>query len=194
MATAIVTATIAGTGCQTQMTKPSGFLSTYSNLAKVNDSTWRYVNEQQLAACESFYIAPIQVLVNEYSGTTLTPEQKQQAAAQFRQVIDRKLLGHYRVVDQPGPDTGVLRAAITTAYKVGTSLGLGLEGEIINPKTGKQIAAVRTYQVGAPTGGGPMASEALDVSFIWWDRPDATMIMEQWADRLLEALNKAHRK
>jgi hypothetical protein len=182
----------AWTGCQTQMTQPSGFLSSYSGLTKVNNSTWRYVNRKQLAACNTFTLAPIEVLVTEYSGTTLTPQQKQQAAARFREIIVKTLADHYQVVDTPTAGTGEIRAAITTAYKVNRSLGLGLEGEILDPRNQQQIAAVRTYEVGAPSLGGPIMSDAYDVSNIWWDRPDANMIMEQWAKRLLKAIDEAH--
>lgn len=189
---AALLATLLWTGCQNTMTQPSGFLSNYSQLTKVNGSTWRYVDARLLAACNTFTIAPIEVLVTEYSGTTLTAEQKQQAAARFRAILVKTLAGRYPVADAPTATSGEIRAAITTAYKVGNSLGLGLEGEILTSPNRQRAAAVRTSQVGPPEMGGPILADTFNVSFLWWDRPDANMIMEQWAKRLLEAIEKTH--
>ena len=43
--------------------KRSGFLYNYSNLQKVDDTTWRYVNTNRLALYSKFVIAPVKITV-----------------------------------------------------------------------------------------------------------------------------------
>ena len=186
---ALALATALGGGCA--MPKTSGFLSNYSRLTKVDDSTWRYVDTARLATYDNYMIAPVKVLVTSYNSTPLTPEQQQQAADRFRSIITKALTGQCELVDKPSGKTAEIRAAITAAYPVGASLTLGLEGEIIDPVSGQQLAAVMKYQAGAPhiQGGPPDLSNNL-YGGGWWNQHSAVWIMEQWADELRKAVQK----
>jgi hypothetical protein len=178
-----------GGGCA--MPKPSGYLSNYSRLVKVNDSTWRYVDTARLATYDKYMISPVKVLVKSYESAPLTPAQQEQAANRFREIITKALAGQCELVDKPSGKTAEIRAAITAAYPVGPSLTLGLEGEIIDAASGEQLAAVKKYQAGPPhiEGGPPDLSDDVRGGG-WWNQHSAVWIMEQWADELRKAIGK----
>jgi hypothetical protein len=183
--------TLAGAGCQSTP-KPSGFLSSYQHLTKLNDSTWRYVDSARLGACERFHLGAVEVLVTQYQGAALTPEERQKAAERFRQMLVKGLSGHCQLVDQPGPGIAEIRAAITAAYPVGPSFALGLESEIMDG-SGQQVAALREFQAGSaqPTGGPPSLDAELNRWF--WDRVSATTTMEEFAGQLRMLIENARK-
>ncbi|MCX6892337.1 MAG: DUF3313 family protein [Verrucomicrobiota bacterium] len=178
-----------GSGCA--MPKPSGFLGNYSRLAKVNDSTWRYVDKPCLATYDKYMIASVKVLVKSYNSTPLSASEQEQAASRFRTIIAKALAGHCELVDKPSGKTAEIRAAITVAYPVGSSLALGLEGEIVDAYSGQQLAAVMKYQAGAPQleiGTSDLSNNVLGGG--WWNQHSAVWIMEEWANQLRKAMDK----
>src|ERR1035438_9804256 len=157
-----------GGGCA--MPKPSGYLSNYSHLVKVDDSTWRYVDTARLTTYDKYIVSPVKVVVKAYESTPLTPAQQEQAANRFREIITKALAGQCELVDKPSGKTAEIRAAITAAFPVGTSLTLGLEGEIVDSVSGQQLAAVKKYQSAPPQAlGGPpdLANDVLGSG--WWN-------------------------
>jgi len=182
------------TGCA--MPKPSGFLGNYSQLKRVNDSTWRYMDKARLATYDKYMISSVKVLVKSYDGTPLTPEQQEQAATRFRGIIVKALAGECQLVDKPSGKTAEIRAAITQAFPIGPSLTMGCEGEIIDAYSGQQLAAVVTYQAGPPQfqGGPPSLSDSAMPGGGWWNVHSAVWIMEDWADRLRKTMKEAHEK
>ncbi len=174
------------------MPKPSGFLTTYTNLVRYNDSTWRYANAPQLATYDRFVISSVKVLVKKYDGDYLPPGEQEQASNRLREIIEKKMSPHWQLLSKPSGHTADIRAAITSMYPVGSSLTLGMEGEIVDAYSGKQLAAVMTFQVGAPD---VMYGEpTLDFNNVlaggWWNTESAVWIMEQWADEFVKALEK----
>jgi hypothetical protein len=191
LATALTVAL--GAGCA--MPKPSGFLGNYSHLQRVNDVTWRYANTTNLATYNKYMISSVKVLVKSYDGTPLTAQQQEAAANRFRGIITKALAGECELVDKPAGKTAEIRAAITTAFPVGPSLTLGLEGEIIDAYSGEQLAAVKTYQAGAPqVERGPPSLSDNALGGGWWNLHSAVWIMEEWADRLRKAIGESHEK
>lgn len=182
-----------GAGCA--MPKPSGFLGNYSRLTRANDSTWRYVDRADLGTYDKYMIGSVKVLVKSYNGTPLTPDQQEKAANRFREIIAKALAGECQLVDKPSGKTAEIRAAITTAYPVGPSLTMGCEGEIVDAYSDQQLAAVVTYQAGPPQieGGPPSLSDSA-LGGGWWNLRSAVWIMEDWGDRLREAIREAHAK
>lgn len=196
-ATAALVAVLWG-GCQTPAPSPSGFLSDYSHLQQVDDSTWRYVDGSRLAACSKFTVSPVSVIVKDYWGTTLTPDQKDRIAATFRQKIINALSGRYKVVSAPGPDTADVRVAITRAYRVGNSLALGVEAEIVAPDSHQQLMAVRGVRIGPPDVSVQMGyrnpADPGRYMAPWWNWPSAVELMDRWADQLLKTIEAAHNR
>ena len=182
-----------GAGCA--MPKPSGFLGNYSHLKRVNDATWRYADAARLATYNKYMISSVKVLVKSYDGTALTPDQQEQAANRFREIILKALTRECQLVERPSGKTAEVRAAITAAYPVGPSLTMGLEGEIIDAYSGQQLAAVMTYQSGPPQfEGGPPSLSDTALGGGWWNVHSAVWIMEDWADRLRKAIRESHDK
>lgn len=185
-------AALVGAGCQSVAPKTSGFLSSDRNLVKVNDSTWRYVDAGRLAAYDTFTISAVKVLVKDYDGAPLTPEQQQQAGERFHQALVKALTGHCQLVQQPAANAAEIRVAITAAYPVGPSFALGLEGEILGA-AGQQLAALREFQAGNPQPtGGPLSLDT-EQSRRFWDRLSATSTMERFANQMREIIETSHK-
>jgi hypothetical protein len=188
---------IASAGCKTAAPTPSGFLSSYSNLQKVDSSTWRYVDTSRLGPDQKFTIAPVSVMVKEYWGTTFGVDQKQMIGTMFRQKIAGALAGHYEVVGTPGPNTGEIRVAITQAYRVGNALALGVEAEIVDSQSHRQLAAIRGIRIGPAEMGFRLGYHNPDASgymAAWWTWPSANELMQQWADQIRGLINEAHKR
>jgi hypothetical protein len=102
------------------------------------------------------------------------------------------MAGHWKLLSKPSGHTADIRAAITAIYPVGPSLTLGMEGEIVDAYSGKQLAAVMTFQAGAPQAewGEPNVDWNDALHGGWWNSRSAVWVMEQWADEFVKALEK----
>jgi 6-pyruvoyl-tetrahydropterin synthase len=185
-------------GCKTAAPKPSGFLSDYSHLQKADDSTWRYVDNAHLASYQKFMVSPVKVMVKEYWGTTFTADQQERIAMIFRQKIVNALSERYMVVGNTAADTAEVRAAITRAYRVGNSLALGVEAEILDPATHQQLAALQGVQIGPPEMGFRMGyhnpADSGNFMAAWWTWPSAVELMDRWANQLRNIVEDAHKR
>jgi hypothetical protein len=192
------TAAMLWSGCQTPPPKPSGFLSDYSHLQKVDDSTWRYVDSSRLGACSEFNVPPVEVMVKEYWGTTFTPDQKKRVADIFRLKVINALTPRYKVAVGPGPKTPDIRVAITQAYRVGNALALGVEAEIVDPASHQQLAALRGVRIGPPDMSAKMGyhnpADPSRYTPAWWDWPSAVELMERWADQIRQMIDEGHKR
>jgi hypothetical protein len=185
------------TGCKTGAPKPSGFLSDYSHLQKVNNSTWRYVDASHLGAFQTFTVPPVDVKARAYWGTSGGADQRQVVGTLFRQKIVSALSGHYEVIGTSAPNTPEIRVAITQAYRVGNSLALGVEVEIVDRQSHQQLAAIRGIRIGPPDVGFSLGYHNPDAGgymAAWWTMPSAVELMEQWADQIRGLIEEAHRK
>ncbi len=194
-------AVILGAGCQTSMPKASGFLSDYSHLKEANDSTWQYVDTAGLAACDKFVVPPVKIMVNDYWGASFNAEQQQKFAELFRQKITETVGKKYQVVTTPGATTGEIRVAITRAYKVGNSLAIGVEAEILNSDTHKQVAALTGVKIGPPEmsiNTDPRRvndpSDPGTYMATWWNRPAADELLNRWAEQIRKLIDSTRAK
>jgi hypothetical protein len=170
-------------GCKTtpQMTSRPDFLSTYNHLEKIEPGLWRYVSQPLLANCNKFMVSPVKVLFNEVEGQTITAEQRQRSSDFVRQAIVKAVSERYPVVSDPGPDVAEIRVALTEAYRTGGKAGLCVQGEILDNSNTQVAAVVRTE---------------LSELYIpnWENKNTANQIVEEWAQRLLKAIDQAHGK
>ncbi len=194
-------AAVLGSGCQTQMPKASGFLSDYSTLKKVNDSTWDYIDVNALAGCNKFTVPPVKIMVSDYWGGNIGADQREKIAEQFRQKIVSSLSRTYQVVNAPGANVGEVRVAITRAYRVGNSLAIGVEAEVDDSMSHKQLAALTGTRVGAPEMG--MNTNVRSINdpsdpgtymAPWWNRPALDELLNSWADQITKVIDTAHGK
>ena len=185
-------------GCKAPAPQPSNFLSDYGHLQKVDDSIWRYVDSSRLAPYAKFTISPVTVISKGYWGATFTSAQKQRIADTFRQKLINTLSTRYQVVSQAEANTAEIRVAITQAYRVGNSLALGVEAEILDPQSHQQLAALRGVQIGPPELSVQLGlhNPADPGRYVppWWDWPSAVALMERWANQVLRTVEEAHKR
>ncbi len=188
-------------GCKSTMPKPSGFLSDYSQLKEAKDSTWQNIDISGLAACDKFTVPPVKVVISDYWGASITSEQRDKLAEVFRQKISASVGKRYQIVTTPSATTAEIRVALTRAYRVGNSLAIGVEAEIVNTDSHKQLAAVTGIKVGPPemsVNTNPRAvndpSDSGTYTATWWNRPAADELLNRWADQIRKIIDTAHGK
>jgi hypothetical protein len=176
-------ALLALAACKTtqQMTSRPDFLSTYDHLEKVEPGVWRYVSQPLLANCNKFIVSPVKVLFTEFEGKPVTAEQRQRTSDFVRQAIVKAVSERYPVVSDAGPDVAEIRVAITGAYRTGGKLGLCVQGEILDNSNTQVAAAIRSE-----------LSELYVPN--WEDKATARKMVEDWAQRLVKAIDQAHGK
>ena len=160
----------------------SGFLTHYCTLDKVDDTTWRYIDNSRLATYNRFRITDVRVLANYFNGKELSDETKQKVTDYMRSAIVNALGDRYPVGVYSGPDVADIRVAITEAYMTENHLGLTIEGEILDSTSGYQVAAVVRTQLSEP-----YYSD-------YFDAPAAREMMRMWAQRLRDAIDVAHKR
>ena len=197
----VMVAAVAGSGCKAPMPKASGFLSDYSHLQEANDSTWQYVDASGLAGCDKFIIPPVKIMVTDYWGASFSDDKRQQLAEAFRQKISQAVSKKYQVVTAPTPTSAEIRVAITRAYRVGNSLGIGIEAEIVGSQSHKQLAALTGVKIGPPEmsiNTNPRAvndpSDPGAYMAAWWNKPAADELLSRWADQIGKMIDTAHGK
>jgi hypothetical protein len=145
-------------GCGPKKPEMTGFLSDYSKLKKVSDSTLRYVNEKAAGKYSSFIVDPVQVRF--YSGSPSEGKLTMQQLSDLTNYMHLKIVEAVQgagdtVVEQPGPGVARVRVALSDIKKAsalailpqanllgGGVGGASMEAEVVDSMTGKQIAAV----------------------------------------------------
>jgi Protein of unknown function (DUF3313) len=170
---------LVGTGCASYQPTRSGYLSDYSQLQKdrihlnyglglqrnqSHDATWDAASQ-----VDSYYIEPVQWLVSESSRAGGDPERQQVLTSILETQLKEQLGTLKPIVDQPGPNTARIRAAITdvklsrpllnvallatviTPVLIGPIFNGGgfVEAEVIGPD-GRQISAISCASGGGP--------------------------------------------
>jgi hypothetical protein len=180
-----------------------GFLSDYSNLQPVSDSSYRYLDKTAQGKYTAFMVDPVAVHFNEgakaikaKSEGKVTEKDMMDLANYFHDAIVKAILeAGYSVTYQPGSGVARVRAAITDMEetnvilsaipmtRVATGAGVGgasMEAEFVDSMTGKQFAAVVEAKAGSrvPFSG---LSE--------WG--GARSAIDEWAKRLKDRLIEA---
>lgn len=184
-------------GCEEQQQTKTGFLSDYSRLKSVSDTSYRHIKPGALKKYSGFIIEPVVIHYHSRSksGGNISRQDlshlKQYMYAEIRNAISDK----YRIVTTPGPGIAKLRMAITDIKQsktvqnlmpitkmAGTGLGgASMEAELVDSQTGAQIAAVVETQSGNRL--------SFDGVSKWGD---AEAVMKSWAKRFRKRLDEAH--
>lgn len=151
----IVAACLSG-GCASRPSQTrSGFLTSYEDVRRINDTESGYLDKQLLASITSLRIVETRVIVDKTpDGTVIPPEDISLIEAQIRTSLEKSLSPTYAIVDQDGPGVGRLRVAVTEVKKPTvilnlhpasklTGAGLGgatVESEVIDASSGKTAA------------------------------------------------------
>ena len=205
--------TIALTSCattrQTEEVEPSGFLGDYSALREGGEDEAQlvYVNpETDFSRYRSIMIESVTVRYAS-DASHLSAEDEQMLADYLYAALHEELGKSLEIVDQPGPDTMKLRAAISEArgakvvanaittivpqlrllstlggMATGTAVLVGeaaVEVDITDSQTGERLAAAVDERVGNKTIRGGLGE---------WSH--AKEVFEFWAARVAERLNE----
>ncbi len=139
-------------GCAAKPPGPTGFLSDYSRLQKVDDGAMRYISTE-LRSYSKFMIDPVEMKVK---AKALNPEQRAEVANYLRDALIKQLKErNYAVVNTSGADVARLRIAITDVQDAKWWLNIhpatkltgagraqaSMEAEVVDSVTGQQLAA-----------------------------------------------------
>ncbi len=144
---------------------PSGFLSDYSRLEKIDDNMLRFV-DKSVGDFSSFIIDPVVITFRQPPDEQVfTDEELSEITEYYDEAVIEALSKDegYPIVEYPGPGVARLRIGITnveetigilniTIYTKITGLGLGgasFDGEIVDSVTGRQLAAVVRWGTGS---------------------------------------------
>jgi Protein of unknown function (DUF3313) len=208
------------TGCATthqvsQGVEPSGFLGDYSQLQKgVKDrAVYSYWNPSaDWSKYTKIMIEPVQLWKSDDPDSPLgklSPEKQEMLVSALETALYDRLSKDYTMVNEPGPDVMVIRAAITEAKKSkpvinlvssvypaalvlsygkqviwGTGTGVGsvtVEGEILDGQTHERLAAAVDRRAGTKAWRSKFNGTFGDVkaSFDWWANRLDQRLMEE---------------
>lgn len=180
----LVGACLAACGCGGLEKPPTvGFLSDYSHLRPEIESRSRYWPlDNRLAQYSQFIVDPVPVYLDDDTLAKLDRDTNLAELSQYMHDAMVKALEPYYPVAgvTPGPGTGRIRMALTHLKKGGPVApgAVGIEAELVDSRTGKQVVALREIQKGKGS------------SLPEWD--DAKDIMDDWARRFSAALQEQH--
>lgn len=167
-------------GCGPKRPETVGFLSDYSHLEPVSETSSKYTNtEYDLGDYSNFILDPVVV---RFHGGTEEPELSRKELAELRQhmfaEVHNAILNDYNIVRRPGPGVARIRIAITDVGPGGASM----EAEVLDSQTGEQMGAIIESQKGKM-----FSLEGLSK----WG--DTKAVMRRWARRFKECIDEAHR-
>ena len=163
----------------------TGFLSDYSGLEQISDTSYRYINPKyDLGNYTRFIVDPVEIVFNEQAKAKVKSwDEKEKLRAYMHKTFVSTLEPRYAAVaQQPGPKTARIRIALTNVQR-STPIKLGsasMEAELLDSQTNEQIAAIiESQEKGSPFGE-------------YYDWENAKAIMDDWAKRLYNRLEEAH--
>jgi hypothetical protein len=161
------------------------FLSDYSRLVRISDTSSRYINPNiDMRVYRKFIVDPVKVLFDYGTDSDVkTWDDIGTLRTYMRNVIVDAIPDYVEAV-APGPGVARVRAAMTNVKKASafSMSSVSVEIEFIDSQTGEQIAAlVETQRKGGALGE-------------YYDWENAKKIMDEWGVRLRERYNAAIRK
>jgi hypothetical protein len=182
--------------CSSVEARSTGFLSDYTHLTAGGKAELSYFNPSNgLENYTGFIIEPTIVHMHEEASDSVDEDESRELTKHMDAAIRAALAVGYDSVSQPGPGVARIRVAITDLEKgnavlnvipIGMITGVGLgalaiEGEIVDSRTGEQVAAVIDSIEGGRLSGGNFSSLG-----------DAKSALDEWAKRLRLRLDEAH--
>jgi len=203
IALALTTAMIIFQGGCSRDVVPTGFLSNYSTMEAESNSSLRYVNKPALGKYSDFIVDPVEIrfqtgaiAIEQRSEGNLTDQDMTELADYFHDALVKAIAdAGCTVAYQPGPHVARVRAAITDMEETNVLLammaeirlltgaglgGAGMETEVIDSRTGRQLAAYAEIRGGSRV---PLTGLSR------WGGAKAAI--DAWADRLKQRLTEA---
>jgi hypothetical protein len=190
-------------GCGPERTPQTGFLSDYSKLQVVSDSSYRYLDKDAFGKNTGFIVDPVAVrfhagakALEAKSEGKMTEQDIKDLANYLHSAIIKAISdAGYKIEYRSAPGIARIRVAITDLEKTNVVLaavpqarmltgagvgGAAMEAEIVDSMTGKQIAAVVETKAGSRV---PFTGLS--------DWGGAKSAMDEWAKRLRERLDES---
>jgi hypothetical protein len=177
------------TGCESQLPSKemtvTGFLSDYSGLEPISDTSYRYVNPKyDLGNYAAFIIDPVKVIFNKQTKAKVENwDDLEKLRAYMRKAFINALIPRYNAsATQPGRGVARIRIALTNVeksapFKLGS---VSMEIELLDSQSGEQIGAlIESQEKGVPFYG-----------YKPWS--GAKAVMDDWAQRFYNRLEEAH--
>lgn len=162
----------------------TGFLSDYSGLEPISETSYRYINPKyDLGNYRKFIVEKVEVLFDYGTQAEVKNwDEVEQLRTYMRRAIEDAIWSNWQVVSEPGPRVARVRTALTnvkraSAFRMG---GASMEMELLDTQTGEQIGAlVESQEKGRPLG-----------EYYKWE--NAKAVMDDWAKRFYNRLKEAH--
>ena len=162
----------------------TGFLSDYSQLRPISETSYRYLNPKySLAKYVNFIIDPVELIFNPQAKAEVGNwDDIEKLRAYMRKTFVDTLEPRYNAIAvKPGPSSARIRIALTNVER-SAPLKLGsvsMEVELLDTQTSEQIAAlIETQKKGVP--------------FYGYDQwSGAKSIMDDWAKRFYNRLEES---
>ena len=142
-AACLIALLLTGTGCATYQPTQSGYLSDYSRLERdpihlnhglgVQRNNSHNASPVEACQVDSYYIEPVQWLVSQSSRAGGDPKRQQILTSTLETQLKEQLGTLKPIVDQPGPNTARVRAAITDVKLSRPLLNAALMATLITP-------------------------------------------------------------
>ncbi len=162
----------------------TGFLSNYSGLRPISETSYRYINPKyNLGNYAKFIVDPVEAIFDKQAKPKVKSwDDLEKLRAYMRRAVIDALEPRYTAVGtRPGPGVARIRIALTNVeksapFKLG---GVSMELELLDTQTGEQIAAlVESQKKGVPFHG-----------YDPWSGAKAAM--DDWAERFYNRLEEA---
>lgn len=130
LTSALLASAILLSGCQSVAPVKTGFMDSYDNFRQhpyVDDARlWIKpgVSRADIAGYQQFVILPIEVWPDSNGYQGVTPAELSAITGSFRKTLIDTLAPEYRVVDQPGEGTALIRIAITDLTRAAPEKGV----------------------------------------------------------------------
>ena len=132
----LVTSTLGASGCVQMHPTRSGFLTDYSDLAPVDKKDRvrvKPIDAAALAEIDSFYIEPVQWLADDLGQPATSDKQMLSLRHSFQTALVTELGKIRPIVDEIGPRTAFVRAAVTGVQESKPFANLFLAVQIAGP-------------------------------------------------------------
>ena len=172
-------------GCESRPTRAemtvTGFLSDYSGLEPISDTSYRYVNRKyDLGNYATFIVDPVEIIFNEQIKAKVKrwDDLEKLRAYMHRAFINALEPRYNAVATRPGPGVARIRIALTNVersapFKLGS---VSMEVELLDTQTSERIAAlIESQEKGVPFYG-----------YEPWS--GAKAVMDDWAQRFYNRL------
>jgi hypothetical protein len=184
-------------GCVQMHPTRTGFLSSYDQLRanKRDRIRLKPVYSQELATIDSFYIEPVEWMADDLGQPASSEKNRETIQAEFQKALDKEFAKIRPVVCEIGPQTAVVRAAITGVREADPWANILLIGQLAGPilnggaSVEIEVLTPEGHQIAAESAG--FCGHDWDLFGFFWRPAHAKSATRQGARRLAKEISSA---